>query len=63
MFVSADDAGAEIGRFRRRIRDEAATAGRVIGRPAAEHSPTSPPTADRPTPPNWRSDPAGSRLI
>ena len=43
MFVSADDAGAEIGRFRRRIRDEAATAGHVIGRPAAEllaHLPT-----------------------
>ncbi|HEV7720809.1 MAG TPA: PIG-L deacetylase family protein [Iamia sp.] len=43
MFVSADDAGAEIDRFRRRIRDEAATAGRVVGRPAAElfaHLPT-----------------------
>lgn len=36
MFVSADDAGAELERFRRRIRDEAATAGRVVGRPAAE---------------------------
>jgi LmbE family N-acetylglucosaminyl deacetylase len=43
MFVSADDAGAEAERFRRRIRDEAATAGRPIGRPAAElfaHLPT-----------------------
>jgi LmbE family N-acetylglucosaminyl deacetylase len=43
MFVSADDAGAEAERFRRRIRDEAATAGRVVGRPAAElfaHLPT-----------------------
>ena len=36
MFVSADDAGAEIDRFRRRIRDEAATAGRVVGRAGAE---------------------------
>ena len=36
MFVSADDAGATAERFRRRIRDEAATAGRVVGRPAAE---------------------------
>ena len=36
MFVGADDAGAEAERFRRRIRDEAATAGRVVGRPAAE---------------------------
>ncbi len=36
MFVSADDAGAELERFRRRIRDEAAVAGRVVGRPAAE---------------------------
>jgi LmbE family N-acetylglucosaminyl deacetylase len=43
MFVSADDAGAEAERFRRRIRDEAATAGRVVGRAAAElfaHLPT-----------------------
>lgn len=43
MFVSTDDAGAEIERFRRRIRDEAATAGRVVGRAAAEpfaHLPT-----------------------
>ncbi|WP_255566614.1 PIG-L deacetylase family protein [Iamia sp. SCSIO 61187] len=36
MFVSADDAGAEQERFRRRIRDELATAGRVVGRGAAE---------------------------
>ena len=35
--------GAEAERFRRRIRDEAATAGRVVGRGAAElfaHLPT-----------------------
>jgi LmbE family N-acetylglucosaminyl deacetylase len=36
MFVSADDAGDELDRFRRRIRDEAATAGRVVGRSGAE---------------------------
>lgn len=36
MFVSADDAGAELDRFRRRVRDQAATAGRVVGRSAAE---------------------------
>ncbi len=36
MFVSDDDAGDELERFRRRIRDEAATAGRVVGRAAAE---------------------------
>jgi LmbE family N-acetylglucosaminyl deacetylase len=36
MFVGADDAGAELERFRRRVRDEGATAGRVVGRGAAE---------------------------
>lgn len=36
MFISEGDGGAERERFRRRIHDEAATAGRRIGRPAAE---------------------------
>ncbi len=43
MFVSGGDDGGELERFRRRIRDEAATAGRVVGRSAAElfaHLPT-----------------------